>query len=60
VPLEAGDLGTNILGLEAAGTVTINQTAAGYNWYLNAGAGSRSAFGQTGQGGEAVAMKSWA
>jgi hypothetical protein len=50
VPVEVGNLGTSILGLEAAGTVTINQTAAGYNWYLNAGAGSGSAFGQTGQG----------
>ncbi len=40
VTIQVGDLGTSILGLEAAGTITINQTAAGYNWYVSAGAGS--------------------
>ena len=31
---QVGNLGTSILGLEAAGVITINQTAAGYNWYV--------------------------
>ncbi len=36
VQVQVGNLGTSILGLEAAGVITINQTAAGYNWYVNA------------------------
>ncbi|MHB1556933.1 MAG: hypothetical protein ACYC61_05585, partial [Isosphaeraceae bacterium] len=32
VPVRVGDLGTSILGLEAAGTIEINSTAAGYSW----------------------------
>jgi hypothetical protein len=55
VTIQVGDLGTSILGLEAAGTITINQTAAGYNWYVNAGPGSGRAFGQAGPDGESVA-----
>ncbi len=34
VKIDVANLGTGILGLEAADTITINQTAAGYNWYL--------------------------
>jgi hypothetical protein len=34
--LQVGNLGTSILGLEAANVITINQTAAGYNWDANA------------------------
>ena len=41
VPVQVGNLGTSILGLEAAGAITINQTAAGNNWY--AGSSRRSA-----------------
>ena len=40
VPVQVGNLGTSILGLEAAGAITINQTAAGNNWYVNASTGS--------------------
>jgi hypothetical protein len=36
VQLQIGNLGTSILGLEAANVITINQTAAGYNWYWEA------------------------
>ncbi len=54
-PVQVGNLGTSILGLEASGAITINQTAAGYNWYLSATTGSSPAFGLTGPGGEAVA-----
>ena len=32
VSVTVGNLGTSILGLEAANAITINQTAAGYNW----------------------------
>jgi len=55
VQVEVGNLGTSILGLEAAGVITINQTAAGENWYVNASAGSSRAFGLAGPGGEEVA-----
>jgi hypothetical protein len=53
VRVGVGDLGTSILGLEAAGTITINQTAAGYDWYT--GGDSARTFGLVGAGGEAVA-----
>ena len=36
VQVRVGDLGTSILGLEAAGTITINQTAAGHAWDVDA------------------------
>ena len=39
-PIVVGNLGANILGEETSGVITINQTAAGYNWYLNGGDGS--------------------
>jgi hypothetical protein len=55
VQVEVGNLGTSILGLEAADVITINQTAAGYNWYVNASAGSSQAFGLVGPGGEELA-----
>ena len=55
VSVQVGNLGTSILGLEAAGAITINQTAAGNNWYVNASTGSSQAFGLTGPGGESVA-----
>jgi len=55
VKVGVGNLGTSILGLEAADVITINQTAAGYNWYVNAGTGSTRVFGLVGPGGEAVA-----
>ena len=45
VSVQVGNLGTSILGLETAGTITINQTAAGNNWYVNAGPGSSPAAG---------------
>ncbi len=44
VPVEVGDLGTSILGLETAGVIAINRTAAGHDWSI-AGAGSPSATG---------------
>ncbi|MGP0065792.1 MAG: hypothetical protein ACLQGP_19595, partial [Isosphaeraceae bacterium] len=43
VSVTVGNLGTSILGLEAANVITINQTAAGYNWSANATAGSSPA-----------------
>ncbi len=55
VPIEVANLGTTILGLEAGGVITINQTAAGYNWYVNAGTGSSRAFGLVGSDGDAFA-----
>jgi hypothetical protein len=55
VPVGVANLGTSTLGLEANGAITINQTAAGYNWYVNASPGSSQAFGRTGPGGESVA-----
>ena len=56
VPVQVGNLGTSILGLEAAGVITINQTAAGYNWYVGAGTGSGPAFGPSGPDGESIAV----
>ena len=55
--VQVGDLGTSILGVEAAGTITINRTAAGSNWYVGAGTGTGTgtAFGLVGPGGEVVA-----
>ncbi len=50
VQVQVGNLGTSILGVEAAGVLTINQTAAGNNWYVNASAGSSQAFGAGGAG----------
>ena len=43
VQIQVGDLGTSVLGLEAANTIVINQTAAGSNWYLDA-SGANQAF----------------
>jgi hypothetical protein len=43
VQTSVGNLGTSILGLEAGGELTINQTAAGYNWYVNAASASSQA-----------------
>ncbi len=37
VQIRVANLGTTALGLEAGGSITINQTAAGYNWYVGAG-----------------------
>jgi hypothetical protein len=37
VQIEVAGLGGNILGQEDSGTIQINATAAGYNWYVNAG-----------------------
>ena len=51
VPVQVGNLGTSILGLEAAGAITINQTAAGNNWYVSAAA-ARSGIRPGGPGGE--------
>ena len=48
--IQVANLGTNILGLEAANVITINQTAAGFNWYTNASARSIQAFALPGQG----------
>ena len=50
-----GNLGTSILGLEAGGVITINQTAAGYNWYVGAGSASNQSFALAGPGGESIA-----
>ena len=55
VPIQVSNLGTTILGLEAGGVITINQTAAGYNWYVSAGSGSNQAFGLAGPDGESLA-----
>ncbi len=55
VQIQVGNLGTSILGVETAGVITINQTAAGNNWYTNASAGSLKAFGLVGPGGEELA-----
>ncbi len=54
--IQVGNLGTSILGMEADDVITINQTAAGYNWYLGAGSGSNRAFGLLGPGGESLAQ----
>ena len=55
VTIQIGNLGTSILGLEAAGVIMINQTAAGYNWYVGTGRSSSQVFGLVGPGGEFVA-----
>jgi Ca2+-binding RTX toxin-like protein len=55
VRIQVGNLGGSILGLEAANVITINETAAGYNWYTNGSAGSNRAFGAAGAGGQNVA-----
>ncbi len=55
VQVQVGNLGTSILGLEAGDVITINQTAAGNNWYVNASAGSSRAFGLIGPAGEELA-----
>ncbi len=55
VQVQVGNLGTSILGLEAGDVITINQTAAGNNWYVNASASSSRAFGLAGPGGEELA-----
>jgi hypothetical protein len=55
VPVEVGHLGESILGVEAAGVIMINQTAAGYNWFIGADTGSSQAFGVAGPGDETQA-----
>jgi hypothetical protein len=35
--IQVGNLGSSILGLEAANVITINQTAAGYSWNIGNG-----------------------
>ena len=55
VPVQIGNLGTSVLGLEAGGVITINQTAAGFNWYVNAGSAANPAFGAAGADGEFLA-----
>jgi hypothetical protein len=37
VPIQVGNLGANILGIEAANVITINQTAAGADWFVEPG-----------------------
>ena len=56
VPVQVSNLGTTILGLEANDVITINQTAAGYNWYDSAGSGSSQAFDPAGSNGESFAQ----
>ena len=53
--IQVANLGTGILGVEADGVITINQTAAGYNWYVNAGNASTQAFDLIGPDGEILA-----
>jgi len=55
VQVQVGNLGTSILGLKAANVITINQTAAGNKWYVNASASSSQAFSLAGPGGEKLA-----
>ncbi len=50
-----GNLGSSILGEETLGVITINQTAAGDNWYVGAGSGSNQAFALAGPRGELIA-----
>ena len=40
VAVGVGDLGPSILALEATGTITINRTAAGHDWYTGTGSPS--------------------
>jgi hypothetical protein len=56
VHIEVANLGTSILGLEATDVVTINQTAAGYNWYMGTGTASVPIFSLAGAGGETRAV----
>jgi hypothetical protein len=35
--IQVGNLGSAILGIEAASVITISQTAAGFNWYVGQG-----------------------
>ena len=58
VRIEVGDLGSNILGLEDLGTISINDTAAGYAWYIGSGSDTNQAFALAGPGGELVALPS--
>ncbi len=53
--VQVANLGTDILGLEAANVITINQTAAGYNWYVNASPRSNQAFSLAGPGADRLA-----
>ncbi len=53
--VQVSNLGTSILGIESGGAITINQTAAGDNWYASASAGSSPAFGFAGPNGEELA-----
>ncbi len=55
VPIEVANLGTTILGLEAGGVITINQTAAGYNWYVGTSSGSSQPFVIASPTGESLA-----
>ncbi len=55
VTIQVGNLGTSTLGLEAAGVIIINQTAAGYSWYVGSGTSSSQAFGPMDSDGESVA-----
>jgi hypothetical protein len=55
VKIQVGNLGTSILGLESANVITINQTAAGFDWYTGAGAGTLQALGSVGPDGERMA-----
>ncbi len=49
------DLGSNVLGLEAAGVIWINQTAAGHGWYVYRTSTADQSLGTTGPGGERLA-----
>jgi RHS repeat-associated protein len=53
VKVQVANLGTSILGLEAANTILINQNAAGQSWYLGVGT---NAFALNGPGGESLAV----
>jgi hypothetical protein len=55
VQIQVGNLGTSILGLETAGVITINQTAAGYNWYVGTSPVSADTLAVAGPGGEKIA-----
>jgi hypothetical protein len=53
--VQVGNLGPNILGLETADVITINQTAGGFDWYVSAGGASSQAFGLARPDGESLA-----
>ena len=53
--VQVANLGTNILGLEAANVIIINQSAAGYKWFLNASPRSSQAFSLAGTGVDRLA-----